>query len=89
MLFRSWECVDKNGQQVEMSFADNTTASDANAKVIIPDPENIKGNNLYFTAHYEDIPTAGVTLSKDTLALVTGSSETLTAAVNRLRRPRA
>ena len=77
----TWECVDKNGQQVEMSFADNTTASDANAKVIIPDPENIKGNNLYFTAHYEDIPTAGVTLSKDTLALVTGSSETLTAAV--------
>ena len=82
----TWECVDKAGQQVEMSFADNTTARDANAKVIIPDPENIKpaagDHNLYFTAHYEDIPTTGVTLSKDTLALVvTGSSETLTAAV--------
>ena len=77
----TWECVDKAGQQVEMSFADNTTASDANAKVIIPDPENIKGNDIYFTANYEDIPTTDVTLSKDTLALVNGNSGTLTATV--------
>ncbi len=77
----TWECVDKAGQQVEMSFADNTTARDANAKVIIPDPENIKGNDIYFTANYEDIPTTGVTLSKDTLALVNGNSGTLTATV--------
>ena len=77
----TWECVDKNGQQVEMEFTDNTTARDANAKVIIPDPENIKGNNIYFTANYEDIPTTGVTLSKDTLELVNGNSGTLTATV--------
>ena len=77
----TWECVDKAGQQVEMSFADNTTASDANAKVIIPDPENIKGNDIYFTANYEDIPTTGVTLDKTTLALVNGNSGTLTATV--------
>ena len=77
----TWECVDKNGQQVEMRFTDNTTARDANAKVIIPDPENIKGNDIYFTANYEDIPTTGVTLSKDTLALVNGNSGTLTATV--------
>ena len=77
----TWECVDKAGQQVEMSFADNTTASDANAKVIIPDPENIKGNDIYFTANYADIPTTDVTLSKDTLALVNGNSGTLTATV--------
>ncbi len=77
----TWECVDKAGQQVEMSFADNTTASDANAKVIIPDPENIKGNDIYFTANYADIPTTGVTLDKTTLALVNGNSGTLTATV--------
>ncbi len=77
----TWECVDKAGQQVEMSFADNTTASDANAKVIIPDPENIKGNDIYFTANYEDIPATGVTLDKTTLALVNGNSGTLTATV--------
>ena len=77
----TWECVDKNGQQVEMSFADNTTASDANAKVIIPDPENIKGNDIYFTANYEDIPATGVTLDKTTLALVNGNSGKLTATV--------
>ena len=77
----TWECVDKNGQQMEMSFADNTTASDANAKVIIPDPENIKGNDIYFTANYADIPTTGVTLDKTTLALVNGNSGTLTATV--------
>ena len=77
----TWECVDKAGQQVEMSFADNTTARDANAKVIIPDPENIKGTNIYFTANYEDIPTIGVTLDKTTLALVNGNSGTLTATV--------
>ena len=77
----TWECVDKAGQQVEMSFADNTTASDANAKVIIPDPENIKGNDIYFTANYADIPTTGVTLDKTTLALVKGNSGTLTATV--------
>ena len=77
----TWECVDKAGQQVEMSFADNTTARDANAKVIIPDPENIKGNDIYFTANYADIPTTGVTLDKTTLALVNGNSGTLTATV--------
>ena len=77
----TWECVDKNGQQVEMRFTDNTTARDANAKVIIPDPENIKGNDIYFIANYEDIPTTGVTLSETTLALVNGNSGTLTATV--------
>ena len=77
----TWECVDKNGQQVEMEFTDNTTARDANAKVIIPDPENIKGNDIYFTANYEDIPTTGVTLDKTTLALVNGNSGKLTATV--------
>ena len=79
--FTTWECVDKAGQQVEMRFTDNTTARDANAKVIIPDPENIKGNDIYFTANYEDIPTTGVTLSETTLALVNGNSRTLTATV--------
>ena len=77
----TWECVDKNGQQVEMRFTDNTTARDANAKVIIPDPENIKGNDICFTANYEDIPTTGVTLSETTLALVNGNSRTITATV--------
>ena len=77
----TWECVDKNGQQVEMEFTDNTTARDSNAKVIIPDPENIKGNDIYFTANYEDIPTTGVTLDKTTLALVNGNSGKLTATV--------
>mgnify|MGYP004640697007 CR=1 FL=1 len=77
----TWECVDKAGQQVEIEFADNTTARDANAKVIIPDPENIKGNDIYFTANYEDIPATGVTLSETTLALVNGNSGTLTATV--------
>ena len=81
----TWECVDKAGQPVEIEFTDNTTARDANAKVIIPDPANIKTSagdrNLYFTANYEDIPTTGVTLSKDTLALVNGNSEKLTATV--------
>ena len=77
----TWECVDKNGQQVEMRFTDNTTARDANAKVIIPDPENIKGNDIYFIANYEDIPTTGVTLSETTLALVNGNSGTLTATL--------
>ena len=81
----TWECVDKAGQQVEIEFTDNTTARDTNAKVIIPDPANIKTSagdrNLYFTANYEDIPTTGVTLSKDTLALVNGNSEKLTATV--------
>ena len=77
----TWECVDKNGQQVEMEFTDNTTARDANAKVIIPDPENIKGNDIYFTANYADIPTTGVTLSETTLALVNGNSGKLTATV--------
>ena len=77
----TWECVDKAGQQMEMSFADNTTASDANAKVIIPDPENVKDNDIYFTANYADIPTTGVTLDKTTLALVNGNSGTLTATV--------
>ena len=81
----TWECVDKAGQQVEIKFTDNTTARDANAKVIIPDPENIKpvagDHNLYFTANYEDIPTTGVTLSETTLALVNGNSGKLTATV--------
>ena len=83
--FTHWECVDKDGQQVEMEFTDNTTARDANAKVIIPDPANIKpvggDRNLYFTANYEDIPATGVTLSETTLALVNGNSGTLTATV--------
>ena len=81
----TWECVDKAGQQVEIEFTDNTTARDANAKVIIPDPANIKTSagdrNLYFTANYEDIPATGVTLSETTLTLVNGNSGTLTATV--------
>ena len=82
----TWECVDKSGNDISLEFLNGTSAASANAEIKIPDPENIKpaagDHNLYFTAHYEDIPTTGVTLSKDTLALVvTGSSETLTAAV--------
>lgn len=82
----TWECVDKSGNAIPLEFLNGTSAASANAEIKIPDPENIKpaagDRNLYFTAHYEDIPTTGVTLSKDTLALVvTGSSETLTAAV--------
>ena len=79
--FTTWECVDKAGQQVEIEFTDHTTARDANAKVIIPDPANIKGTDIYFTANYEDIPTTGVTLDKTTLALVNGNSGMLTAKV--------
>ena len=82
----TWKCIGVDGQEVNVVFTGNTTASDANAEIKIPDPANIKKNgfgfrNLTFTANYEDIPTTGVTLSKDTLALVNGSSEKLTATV--------
>ena len=83
----TWKCRVVDGEEVDVVFADNTAVNNADAKVIIPNPELIQESStgfrtLYFTAHYEDIPTTGVTLSKDTLALVvTGSSETLTAAV--------
>ena len=81
----TWEYIGVDGQEVDVIFTGDTTASDANAKVIIPDPENIKpvagDHNLYFTANYEDIPTTGVTLSKDTLELVNGNSGKLTATV--------
>ena len=77
----TWEYIGVDGQEVDVVFTGDTTARDANAKVIIPDPENIKGNNIYFTANYEDIPTTGVTLSETTLALVNGNSGTLTATV--------
>ena len=81
----TWEYIGVDGQEVDVVFTGDTTASDANAKVIIPDPEKIRPSSgfrdLYFTANYEDIPTTGVTLSKDTLALVNGNSGTLTATV--------
>lgn len=82
----TWKCIGVDGQEVNVVFTGNTTASDANAEIKIPDPANIKKNgfgfrNLTFTANYEDIPTTGVTLSKDTLALVNGNSEKLTATV--------
>ena len=82
----TWKCIGEDGQEVNVVFTGNTTASDANAEIKIPDPANIKKNgfgfrNLTFTANYEDIPTTGVTLSKDTLALVNGNSEKLTATV--------
>ena len=82
----TWKCIGLDGQEVNVVFTGNTTASDANAEIKIPDPANIKKNgfgfrNLTFTANYEDIPTTGVTLSKDTLALVNGNSEKLTATV--------
>ena len=81
----TWECVDKSGNDISLKFLNGTSAASANAEIKIPDPENIKpaagDHNLYFTANYEDIPTTGVTLSKDTLALVNGNSGTLTATV--------
>lgn len=82
----TWKCIGVDGQEVDVVFTGDTTASDANAEIKIPDPASIKKNslgfrNLTFTANYEDIPTTGVTLSKDTLALVNGSSEKLTATV--------
>ena len=82
----TWECVDKSGNDISLEFLNGTSAASANAEIKIPDPENIKpaagDRNLYFTANYADIPTTGVTLDKDSLELVvTGSSETLTAAV--------
>ena len=81
----TWEYISVDGQEVDVVFTGDTTASDANAKVIIPDPEKIRPSSgfrdLYFTANYADIPTTGVTLSKDTLALVNGNSGTLTATV--------
>ena len=82
----TWKCIGVDGQEVDVVFTGDTTSSDANAEIKIPDPANIKKNgfgfrNLTFTANYEDIPTTGVTLSKDTLALVNGNSEKLTATV--------
>ena len=81
----TWEYIGVDGQEVDVVFTGDTTASDANAKVIIPDPEKIRPSSgfrdLYFTANYEDIPTTGVTLSETTLALVNGNSGTLTATV--------
>ena len=81
----TWECVDRSGNDISLEFLNGTSAASANAEIKIPDPENIKtyagDHNLYFTANYEDIPTTGVTLSKDTLALVNGNSGTLTATV--------
>ena len=78
----TWECVDKSGNDISLEFLNGTSAASANAEIKIPDPKNIRGyRDLYFTAHYEDIPTTGVTLSKDTLALVNGNSEKLTATV--------
>ena len=82
----TWKCIGVDGQEVNVVFTGNTTASDANAEIKIPDPANIKKNgfgfrNLTFTANYEDIPTTSVTLSETTLALVNGNSRTLTATV--------
>ena len=81
----TWEYIGVDGQEVDVVFTGDTTASDANAKVIIPDPEKIRPSSgfrdLYFTANYEDIPTTGVTLSETTLALVNGNSGMLTATV--------
>ena len=78
----TWECVDKSGNDISLEFLNGTSAASANAEIKIPDPKNIRRyRDLYFTAHYADIPTTGVTLSKDTLALVNGNSEKLTAAV--------
>ena len=81
----TWEYIGVDGQEVDVIFTGDTTASDANAKVIIPDPEKIRPSSgfrdLYFIANYEDIPTTGVTLSEATLALVNGNSGTLTASV--------
>ena len=82
----TWKCIGVDGQEVDVVFTGDTTASDANAEIKIPDPANIKKNgfgfrNLTFTANYEDIPTTGVTLDKTTLALVNGNSEKLTATV--------
>ena len=82
----TWKCIGVDGQEVDVVFTGDTTASDANAEIKIPDPASIKKNslgfrNLTFTANYEDIPSIGVTLSKDTLELVNGNSGTLTATV--------
>ena len=78
----TWECVDKSGKDISLEFLNGTSAASANAEIKIPDPKNIRGyRDLYFTANYEDIPTTSVTLSKDTLELVNGNSEKLTATV--------
>ena len=81
----TWECKDTNGNDIALEFLNGTSAASANAEIKIPDPADIKpvsgDRDLYFTANYEDFPTTGVTLSKDTLELVNGNSGKLTATV--------